>query len=68
MLKVGDKILYRIPGLASKLEDSWEGPNSVVDRVGDASYKVKRDSQKGKKHKIIHINNAISRERNLLAV
>ena len=42
MFKVGDKILCRIPGLASKLEDSWEGPYSVVDRVGEVNYKGKR--------------------------
>ena len=29
-----------------------------MDRVGEINYKVQRDSQKGNKHNIIHINNA----------
>ncbi len=39
-LKVGDKVLYRIPGLQCKLADSWEGPYVVVERMGKVNYKI----------------------------
>ncbi len=46
-LKVGERILCRIPGLAAKLEDSWDGPYCVLEKLGGRQ-----------KVKIIHINNA----------
>ena len=38
--KVGDRVLYRIPGRASKLSDSWEGPYVVQVVKGKVNYKI----------------------------
>ncbi len=35
--QVGDLVLYRIPGLSSKLEDSWEGPYVIQEVLGEVS-------------------------------
>ncbi len=55
---VGDKVLYRVPGLCDKLAESWEGPFEVVGKKGDVNYKIRREgSRRGEK--VIHINNLI---------
>ncbi len=55
VLKVGDKVLMRIPGLHSSLHASWEGPYSVIDKVSPVTFRV----SKGPGHaiKLAHINN-----------
>lgn len=40
---VGDKVLYRVPGLCDKLAESWEGPFEVVGKRGDVNYKIRRE-------------------------
>ncbi len=54
-LKVGDKVLNRIPGLQCKLADSWEGPYVVVERMGKVNYKIGKQGSK-KRCKTVHIN------------
>ena len=56
-LQVGDRVLCRIPGMASKLEDSREGPYTVQERVGEVNYKLCRDDGKHRKPNVVHINN-----------
>ncbi len=36
--EVDDRVLYRVPGLASKLSDSWEGPYVIGERKGKVNY------------------------------
>ncbi len=44
--KEGEKVLYRIPGLCSKLSDSWEGPYVVGERMGSVNYKIYREGRR----------------------
>ena len=37
-LEVGDLILERIPGLDSKLQESWRGPCKVLECLGELNY------------------------------
>ncbi len=53
--KVGDQVLYRIPGLSSKLSDSWEGPYDIVEKFGDVNYRINKGPHK-KSGKMVHIN------------
>ncbi len=32
-LDVGSMVLMRVPGLVGKLDDSWDGPYEVVDKI-----------------------------------
>lgn len=47
--------MCRIPGLCSKLSDSWEGPYIVGERMGSVNYKIYREGKK-KSAKVIHVN------------
>lgn len=38
--EVGSMVLMRVPGLTGKLEDSWEGPYEVVDKVSQVNYQL----------------------------
>ncbi len=54
-LSVGDKVLYRIPGLSCKLSDSWKGPYNIVAVCGQVNYRLnKGNSRKG--GKVVNIN------------
>ena len=55
-LEVGSLLLTRIPGLGSKLEDSWEGPCEVVKKLSSVNYRIK-SLAKVRKQKVVHINN-----------
>ena len=55
-LEVGSLVLTRIPGLGSKLEDSWEGPWEVVKKLSSVNYRIK-SLAKARKQKVVHINN-----------
>ena len=53
------------PRLASKLEDSWEGPHTVKEKIGAVNYRVQRDDKKGKKYRVVLVNsvkNYVQRE------
>ena len=52
--KEGEKVLYRIPGLCSKLSDSC-GCYVVGERMGSVNYKIYREGKK-KSAKVIHVN------------
>ena len=52
----GDMVLIRIPGLAAKLEDSWDGPYEVLKSLSDVNYQVSIPKFCGKT-KILHMNN-----------
>ena len=53
-LKVGDKVLCRIPGMIKKLKESWKGPYTVKKKLNQVDYLV--ETRKGKS-KVLHINN-----------
>ncbi len=51
----GQLVLYRVPGMQSKLADSWEGPYRVIKRMGMVNYRIGRlDSEKYVK--VVHVN------------
>ncbi len=53
--KVGQLVLYRVPGMQSKLADSWEGPYKVRERMGEVNYRIgKVDTEKHAK--VVHVN------------
>ena len=54
VLEKGDKVLCRLPGMASKLKESWHGPYLVVDKLNRVDYKIEVGK---KKFKTLHINN-----------
>ncbi len=39
-LEVGEKVMIRIRGLIATLEDSWEGPYTIVKKCSAVSYQV----------------------------
>ena len=53
-LDVGDRVLYRIPGMVKKLEESWKGPYVVKKKLNRVDYLV--ELRKGKT-KVLHVNN-----------
>ena len=53
---MGNKVLCRIPGMISKLNDSWEGPFIVQAKFSAVNYKVVEDDGR-KRSKVVHINN-----------
>ena len=50
----GDQVLCRVPGMSHKLEESWHGPYTVIEKVSRVDYRV--DLGRGRK-KVLHINN-----------
>ena len=40
MLEVGLMALMRVPGLTGKLDDSWEGPYEIVDKISPVNYQL----------------------------
>jgi len=61
VLKVGELMLVRQPGRASKPVDSWKGSYKTMDKLNDLNYRV-AVSRSAKK--VLHINN-LCRERQL---
>ena len=53
-LEEGDQVLIRKPGLTPKLEESWQGPYPVVEKLNRVNYRVK--TSKGRAV-VLHINN-----------
>ena len=53
-LKVTDRVLCRIPGMAKKLQESWHGPYSITEKLNRVNYRVKTGRGPGK---VLHINN-----------
>ncbi len=55
VFKVGDLVLYRVPGMTCKLADSWEGPYKVLEKKGAVNYKIGKIG-KEKHSKVVHVN------------
>ncbi len=55
-LDIGDKVLLRIPGIVNVLEESWEGPFVVKERLSKVNYRVVEEGSK-KRGRVVHINN-----------
>ena len=53
--KQGDQVLYRVPGRASKLADSWEGPYDVLEKKSEVNYRIGKKGSP-KHSKVVHIN------------
>ncbi len=54
--EVNDQVLFRTPGLVNKLDTAWQGPYSVVKRIGKLNYEIQW-TKDGKKHKrVVHLN------------
>ena len=53
-LELGDLVLIRKPGLIAKLEESWQGPFPVVEKLNKVNYRV--ETSKGRAG-VLHINN-----------
>ena len=51
----GDQVLVLLPTSTSKLLAQWQGPYSVVKRVGKVNYKVDMCDRR-KRHRIFHVN------------
>ncbi len=51
----GQLVLCRVPGMSSKLADSWEGPYKVIERVGAVNYRISR-VEAVKHSKVVHVN------------
>ncbi len=54
-LTVDSRVLYRLPGMTCKLGESWEGPYTVVERLGTVNYTISKDGTK-RHSKVIHVN------------
>ncbi len=55
VLSEGDKVLCRIPGMAAKLDDSWEGPYLVLKKLNAVNYLIGEVDGK-KRNKVVHVN------------
>ena len=53
-LEVGNQVLCRIPGMSKKLEESWQGPFKITEKLNRVNYRVKTGRGLGK---VLHINN-----------
>ena len=53
-LEEGDQVLCRVPGMSHKLEESWHGPYTVLEKVSRVDYRI--NLGRGRK-KVLHINN-----------
>ena len=53
-LKVTDRVLCRIPGMTRKLQESWQGPFTITEKLNRVNYRVKTGRGLGK---VLHINN-----------
>jgi len=51
--KEGDKVLVLVPRRNNKLDFQWEGPETVVKRLGVANYRVRNDAGR---ERTFHIN------------
>jgi hypothetical protein len=49
-------VLLRIPGMAGKLKDAWNGPYEIYKKVNYENYEVIVPNRKNRK-KIVHVNN-----------
>ncbi len=55
VFKVGELVLYRVPGMSCKLAASWEGPYKVLERMGDVNYRIGKIGAE-RHSKVVHVN------------
>ena len=55
VFKVGELVLYRVPGMTCKLAESWEGPYKVLERKGEVNYRIGKVGAE-KQAKVVHVN------------
>uniref|UniRef100_A0A8C8S4V8 ribonuclease H n=1 Tax=Pelusios castaneus TaxID=367368 RepID=A0A8C8S4V8_9SAUR len=53
--EIGDTVLILDPMRKNKMQDRWDGPYEVVERVNEVTYNVKRPSGRGSTQ-MVHIN------------
>ena len=53
-LKVGDKVMLKVPGLQGALEAAWEGPYEGEQKLSKVNYRIKRIGGSGSR--VVHIN------------
>ena len=54
-LEVGSMALMRVPGLTGKLDESWEGPYEVVDKISPVNYQLAIPGRAGRSQ-VVHVN------------
>ena len=54
-LDVGSRVLMRVSELVGKLDDSWDGPYQVVDKISPVTYQLAIPGR-GSKPQTVHIN------------
>ncbi len=54
-LGVGEKVIVLLPTSTHKLRAQWQGPYTVVRKIGDANYVVDM-KDKAKRHRTFHVN------------
>ena len=59
--KVGDLVLYRVPGLDTKLTDSWSGPFEVVQVLSPLRYRIELDNGKAREVSIRFLKEYLER-------
>ena len=52
---IGSMVLMRVPGLTGKLDDSWEGPYEVVDKISSVNYQLAIPGRTNKA-RVVHVN------------
>ena len=57
VIKEGDEVLFRVPGLGNMLSLVWQGPFVVKRRVGDVNYEVENGEAGKKRLRTVHVNN-----------
>ncbi len=62
-LQVGDKVMCRVPGVLTSLQDAWEGPYTVTKKCSKVNYKVKRDEGRGRLKLVLSNNLKIFQQR-----
>ena len=54
-LEIGSMALMRVPGLTGKLDDSWEGPYEIVDKISPVNYQLAIPGRAGRSQ-VVHVN------------
>ena len=51
----GDRVLLLLPSSTRKLEAAWQGPYTVIEKVGPVDYKLSMPKRRGKTN-VFHVN------------
>ena len=55
VLKPGDRVLHRKPGLTPKLQEAWSGPYEVEQKLNAVNYKIKSLTEPIT-YRVVHVN------------